>query len=369
MHLRSLSLINYKNIVQADIDFSPKINCFIGVNGAGKTNVLDAIYYLSHCKSHSNSIDSQNIFHEGDFFVIQGNYLRNEQDEHIYCGLKRKQKKQFKRNKKEYDRLSEHIGLLPLVMVSPSDNELINGGSDERRRFIDSIISQYDKAYLDVLIRYNNALQQRNALLKSHTTDASLYEIWEEQMAIYGNEIYQKRLLFMNEFLPIFREYHKLLSLENEEVGLRYESSMQSGDAIQQLAASRERDRLFGFSSKGTHKDDLEITLGDFPIKRVGSQGQNKTCLVALKLAQFDFLKKHGKITPILLFDDIFDKLDTFRVEQIIALVSEEHFGQIFITDTNRRHLDEILAKISQQIRIFSVENGIVRIDNLTIDN
>ena len=364
MYLHSLSIINYKNIVQADIDLSPKINCFIGVNGAGKTNILDAIYYLSYCKSHSNSIDSQNIFHEADFFVIQGSYLRNEQEEHIYCGLKRRQKKQFKRNKKEYERLSEHIGLLPLVMVSPSDNELINGGSDERRRFLDSIISQYDRPYLEVLIRYNNALQQRNALLKSNTTDDSLYEIWEEQMAIYGKEIYQKRMMFINEFLPIFRKYHELLSLGSEEVGLCYESTMQNGDAVQQLAASRERDRLLGFSSKGTHKDDLEMTLGDYPIKRVGSQGQNKTCLVALKLAQFDFLKKHGKITPILLFDDIFDKLDAFRVEQIIALVSEEHFGQIFITDTNRKHLDEILSKISQQIQIFVVEKGAIKTQN-----
>ena len=364
MYLHSLSIINYKNIVQADIDLSPKINCFIGVNGAGKTNILDAIYYLSYCKSHSNSIDSQNIFHEADFFVIQGSYLRNEQEEHIYCGLKRRQKKQFKRNKKEYERLSEHIGLLPLVMVSPSDNELINGGSDERRRFMDSIISQYDRPYLEVLIRYNNALQQRNALLKSNTTDDSLYEIWEEQMAIYGKEIYQKRMMFINEFLPIFRKYHELLSLGSEEVGLCYESTMQNGDAVQQLAASRERDRLLGFSSKGTHKDDLEMTLGDYPIKRVGSLGQNKTCLVALKLAQFDFLKKHGKITPILLFDDIFDKLDAFRVEQIIALVSEEHFGQIFITDTNRKHLDEILSKISQQIQIFVVEKGAIKTQN-----
>ena len=360
MYLRSLSIVNYKNILQAEIEFSPKINCFIGVNGAGKTNILDAIYYLSYCKSHSNSIDSQNIFHDGDFFVIQGNYLRNEQEEHIYCGLKRKQKKHFKRNKKEYERLSEHIGLLPLVMVSPSDSELINGGSDERRRFMDSIISQYDKAYLNGLIRYNNALQQRNALLKSNTTDASLYEIWEEQMALYGKEIYQKRALFIDEFLPIFQRYYELLSLGSENVGLRYESTMGNGDVVQQFAANRERDRILGFTSRGAHKDDLEMTLGNYPIKRVGSQGQNKTYLVALKLAQFDFLKKHGKITPILLFDDIFDKLDTIRVEQIIALVSEEHFGQIVITDTNRRHLDEILSGIEQQTRIFVVEEGAV---------
>lgn len=358
MNLQNLSLINYKNIREAEIGFSPKINCFIGANGTGKTNILDAIYYLSYCKSHNNSIDTQNIYHDEDFFVIQGTYSRNNNEENIYCGLKRKQKKQFKRNKKEYERLSDHIGLLPLVMISPYDNQLISEGSDERRKFMDSIISQYDKTYLHSLIRYNNALQQRNSLLKSNCNDSSLFEIWEEQLSTFGIEIYEKRLQFISEFLPVFQTYHQYLSLGNEEVGLHYESQMGIANITQQLYASRERDKILGYTTKGIHKDELEMLLGEYPIKRVGSQGQNKTYLIALKLAQFDFLKKLSGITPILLLDDIFDKLDADRVKQIISLVSEEHFGQIFITDTNREHLDEILLQVSQETKLFTVKNG-----------
>jgi DNA replication and repair protein RecF len=358
MYLDKLSLINYKNILQAEISFSPKINCLIGANGAGKTNVLDAIYYLSYCKSHSNSIDVQNISHDQDFFVIQGNYLINGSEEHIYCGLKRKQKKQFKRNKKEYERLSDHIGVLPLVMISPDDNSLIAEGSEERRRFVDSIISQNDKEYLHTLINYNNALAQRNSLLKSNCLDASLYEIWEEQLAEFGHHIYEKRLHFIQEFIPIFQSFYEFLSLNNEQVSLFYESQLSKGGLLEQLAASRERDRILGYTTKGTHKDELDMLLGEFPIKRVGSQGQNKTYLIALKLAQFNFLKQISKINPILLLDDIFDKLDARRVKQIVHLVSEDNFGQIFITDTNREHLDEILKEMHQDTKIFMVENG-----------
>ncbi len=358
MFLRQLSIINYKNIKQAEIEFLPKINCFIGQNGSGKTNVLDAVYYLSYCKSHSNSIDSQNINHEEDFFVIQGEYLVNEKEEQIYCGLKRKQRKVFRRNKKEYERLSEHIGLLPLVLISPNDSSLIAEGSDERRRFVDSIISQYDKEYLHALIQYNNALQQRNSLLKAHATDAALYEIWEGQMVLHGLFIFERRTAFIAEFTPIFQEFYQYLSKNNEHVSLSYESQLQKEPFATQLARSRERDNLLGYTSKGTHKDELEMLLGEYPIKRVGSQGQNKTYLIALKLAQFKFLKKISKITPILLLDDIFDKLDSSRVTQIVHLVSEDNFGQIFITDTNREHLDEILKQIHQDTRIFIVNNG-----------
>ncbi len=360
MFLQHLSLINYKNINQAEIDFSLKINCFIGSNGAGKTNILDAIYYLSYCKSHKNSIDSQNITHEENFFVLQGKYLINGSEENIYCGLKRKQKKQFKRNKKEYERLSEHIGILPLVMISPDDSSLISEGSEIRRKFIDSIISQNDKEYLQALIQYNNALSQRNSLLKSNCTDNTLYDIWEEQMNNFGEIIFNGRKKFIDQFKPIFQSFHQFLSSDNEEVSISYNSQLENDSLKKLLERSRERDLILGYSTKGTHKDELEMLLGSHPIKKEGSQGQNKTFLIALKLAQFDFLKRISKINPLLLLDDIFDKLDGNRVKQIIKLVSEDNFGQIFMTDTNREHLDEIITEIHQDAKIFIVKNGLV---------
>lgn len=358
MLIRKLTLLNFKNIKQAEIEFSPKINCFIGSNGSGKTNVLDAIYYLSYCKSHTNTIDSQNITHEEEFFVIQGDYVVGGNDEHVYCGLKRRQKKQFKRNKKDYGRLSDHIGMLPLVLISPDDQQLISEGSGERRRFIDSIISQYDKEYLHVLIQYNNALMQRNSLLKSNCRDTSLFEVMEEQLAEYGKHIFEKRKQFLCEFLPIFQQFYNYLSQEKETVGLNYQSQLDEDDLLPMLKHSRERDSILGYTSKGVHKDELEMLLESYPIKRIGSQGQNKTYLIALKLAQFTFLKNISKKTPIFLLDDIFDKLDRERVMQIIRLVGEENFGQIFITDTNREHLDQMLLHLKQDAWIFAVEQG-----------
>lgn len=358
MYLKQLSLLNYKNITEAEIHFSPKINCFIGFNGAGKTNILDAIYYLSYCKSHSNSIDNQNITHQADFFVLQGNYIINDKEENIYCGLKRKHKKQFKRNKKEYERLSDHIGLLPLVIISPNDTELIAEGSDERRKFIDTIISQFDNQYLQCLINYNNCLQQRNSLLKNECKDVALFEIWEEQMVELGESIYQKRKDFIADFLPIFKQYYRIISQGKETVDLKYNSQLSLLNFKAELEKSRERDSYLGYTGKGIHKDDLEMMIGDYPIKRLGSQGQNKTYLIALKLAKFDFLKNIIKYNPILLMDDIFDKLDAQRVKQIVKLVSEDHFGQIFITDTNREHLDDIIKEMHQDSLIFTVDKG-----------
>lgn len=361
MQLNSISIVNYKNISEADLEFSPKINCFIGNNGMGKTNLLDAIYYLSFCKSHSNSIDSQNILHNADFFVIQGKYQVGENYEEIYCGMKRRQKKQFKRNKKDYERLSDHIGLLPLVLVSPDDSSLINEGSDERRKFIDSVISQYNKNYLSELLHYNNALKQRNALLKLETpADTSLFEIWEEQMVAHGHYIYNKRKEFIEEFIPIFQNFYSFISSGNEQISLSYLSQYDKYDVKKHIEETRQRDIILGYSTCGIHKDELEMQLDTYPIKRVGSQGQNKTYLISLKLAQFDFLKRIHKISPLLLLDDIFDKLDSERVKKIIELVSEDYFGQIFITDTNREHLDHILSQIDQPSSIFKVNNGSV---------
>lgn len=363
MWLKRISILNYKNLEQVELSFSRKMNCIIGKNGMGKTNLLDAVYYLSFCKSATNPIDSQNIRHDQEFFVIQGFYETDVQEpEEVYCGLKRKQKKQFKRNKKEYTRLSDHIGLIPLVMVSPADSLLIAGGSEERRRFMDVVISQFDREYLDALIRYNKALMQRNTLLKSDMEpEEELMAVWEEMMAAAGSVVYQKRKAFIDEFIPVFQSYYTYISQDREQVSLAYESHASQGELLQQIKDSRQRDRIMGYSLKGVHKDDLVMQLGDFPIKREGSQGQNKTYLIALKLAQFDFLKRTGsQTTPLVLLDDIFDKLDASRVEQIVKLVAGDSFGQIFITDTNRDHLDKILKKIEGDYTLFEVDNGAV---------
>ena len=362
MILKRISILNYKNLEQVELSFSPKLNCFFGQNGMGKTNLLDAVYFLSFCKSAGNPIDSQNICHDADFFVIQGFYeAADGTPEEIYCGMKRRQKKQFKRNKKEYTRLSDHIGFLPLVMVSPADSELIAGGSDERRRFMDVVISQYDKEYLDALIRYNKALVQRNTLLKSEQpVEEELFLVWEEMMAQAGEVVFRKREAFIREFIPIFQSFYSFISQDREKVGLSYDSHARDASLLEVLKESRARDQILGYSLRGVHKDELNMLLGDFPIKREGSQGQNKTYLVALKLAQFDFLKRTGTTVPLLLLDDIFDKLDASRVEQIIKLVAGNSFGQIFITDTNREHLDRILHKVGSDYKMFRVEQGTV---------
>ena len=364
MILKKISILNYKNIEQAELDFSPKLNCFFGQNGMGKTNLLDAVYFLSFCKSAGNPVDSQNIRHEADFFVIQGFYeAADGTPETIYCGMKRRQKKQFKRNKKEYTRLSDHIGFLPLVMVSPADSVLIAGGSEERRRFMDVVISQYDKEYLNALIRYNKAMQQRNTLLKSEQpVEGALFDVLEDIMAQTGEVVFHKREQFIQEFIPIFQSFYSFISEDKEKVALMYESHARGASLRELLKESRERDKIMGFSLKGVHKDELNMVLGDFPIKREGSQGQNKTYLIALKLAQFDFLKRTGSTEPLLLLDDIFDKLDALRMEQIIKLVAGDSFGQIFITDTNREHLDRILHKVGGDYKIFRVEKGRVEV-------
>jgi len=362
MVAKQISILNFKNLEQVDLTFSPKMNCFFGNNGMGKTNLLDALFYLSFCKNHTNLSDSQLIKHDMDFCVLQGAYLfEDNHPEEIYCGVKRKHHKIFKRNKKEYEKLSEHIGLLPLVMISPADTDLIQGGSDERRKFVDMVISQYDKLYLQSLIRYNKALIQRNSLLKStdsQSFDSALFEIWEEQLAENGRIIYEKRRQFVIEFLPIFKEFHRFICEAGEGVDLIYQSQLSDADSMSLLAQKRERDKILGYTSVGIHKDDFDFLLDGYLMRKVGSQGQSKTYLIALKLAQFNFLVKTGSSTPILLLDDVFDKLDAERVEQIVKLVIQDQFGQIFITDTNRKYLDEILNKMNHDYKLFQVENG-----------
>jgi DNA replication and repair protein RecF len=367
MILEKISLINYKNIQTATLELSPKINCFIGQNGVGKTNVLDAIYYLSFCHSANNPIDSQVIRHGEEFFMIEGKYTddnsNSDEDLLITCGFKPGTKKHFKKNKKEYKRLSEHIGLIPVVMVSPSDTLLIDGGSEERRRLMDMVISQYDHSYIEALNRYNKALQQRNTMLKAEEEpNIDVISLWEEQMAIAGEHIYQKRDAFVKEMIPIFQRFYETISGNREQVVLNYVSHCQRGPLLEVIQRDRFKDRAVGYSLHGIHRDDLEIALGGHQMKREGSQGQHKTFVIALKLAQFDFLKRtNTKTTPLLLLDDIFDKLDAQRVEQIVSLVAGNEFGQIFVTDTNRDHLDQILSASSHDYKIFYVEEGNVQ--------
>lgn len=363
MILNRLSIFNYKNIPSAELEFVPKLNCLVGMNGEGKTNVLDAIHFLSLAKSATTSMDSQAIMHGQELMSIEGQYEHEDgTHETIQCGLKKGQKKVLRRGKKAYRRIAEHIGLIPLVMVSPADQWLIAGGSEERRRFLDIVISQYNPVYLDALVRYNKALQQRNALLKQEEEpDNELLALLEEEMARVGTYIYEERKKYVELFIPTFQSFYSLISQEREQVSLEYSSHGERGDLLEVIRRDRAKDRAVGYSLHGTHRDDLQMMLGGFPIKREGSQGQNKTFLTALKLAQFDFLRQTGSHTaPLLLLDDIFDKLDATRVEQIIKLVSGDHFGQIFITDTNREHLDHILATTTSSYRLFHVKGGII---------
>lgn len=363
MFLSRLSIVNYKNIREASLSFSPKMNCFIGHNGEGKTNLLDAVYYLSFCRSASTSADTFVIRHDEDFFMLNGTYINDEDEEElIYCGMKRGTKKHFKRNNKEYKRLSTHIGLIPLILISPSDTSMIEGGSEERRRLIDVVVSQYDNTYIDALNRYNKALQQRNALLRADDEpDADLLSLWEEQMAEYGETVYRKRNDFVEQLTPLFMKYYERISGDREAVSLNYVSHCQRGPLLDVIRRDRHKDRAVGYSLHGIHRDDLEMLIGGYPVKREGSQGQNKTFVIALKLAQFDFLKHVcSKTTPILLLDDIFDKLDAGRVENIVRIVAGSDFGQIFLTDTNREHLDRILRGSALDYRLFNVEGGVV---------
>ena len=360
MILKRLTILNYRNIATAELDFSPKVNCFVGQNGEGKTNVLDAIYFLSLTKSTINAVDSANVRHGEEMMMVQGIYDLNGTEEEISIGMKLHQKKHVKRNKKEYKRLAEHIGLLPLIIASPNDSTIISGGSDERRRLMDMVISQYDSEYMNALMTYNKALQQRNAMLKAEEEpNDDIISIYEEMMAENGERIYAKRQAFIEEFVPVFQQFYTAISGNNEQVSLRYTSHCQRGPLLDIIQRDRPKDRIMGYSLHGIHKDELEMTLDGYPIKREGSQGQNKTYMISLKLAQFDFLKRTGsQTTPLLLLDDIFDKLDAQRVEQIVNLVSGDAFGQIFITDTNRENLDKILERSQGNYKIFHVESG-----------
>lgn len=362
MHLNKLSIVNFKNYEQAEFVFSDRINCFVGDNGVGKTNLLDAIHYLALAKSYFNAVDSQNIMHDKEFAVIQGDFIRDEKPELIYCGIQRNRRKQFRRNKKEYQKLSEHIGLIPLVMISPADSSLILEGGEERRKFINSVIAQFDRNYLEDLIQYNHALSQRNKLLKdishSENFDRDYLSVWDDQLISYGQKIFEVRKDFISKLLPVFSDYYRTISGEKEEVELIYESQLFKNDLGTLLQESLRKDMILQYTTCGIHKDELDMRLGGYPLKKTGSQGQQKTFVVAMKLAKFDFIKKVCKMNPVLLLDDIFDKFDLTRVEQIIRLVAENNFGQIFITDTSIPHLKKILEEIKIDHKVFIIENN-----------
>ena len=419
MILQSLNILNYRNIREASLEFSPKLNCFVGLNGQGKTNVLDAIYLLSFTKSAYTSQDSLNITHGEDMAMVQGVYITSPQPSPqgrelseqsqfsslegrsggvttISCGLRRGVKKQFRKDKKDYQRLIDHIGLLPLVMISPSDQQLIDEGSDERRRFMDVVIGQRNRKFLDCLATYNALLKQRNALLKQLQTppqpspqgrevSEDLLEVLEWQMVEPAEYIFRARTEFFKEFEPYFQEvYNRIATSPNLPQGeekeikriatspdlpqgeekeipqLRYVSQLQDRDLREAYVRTRQRDLILGWTSQGPHKDDLDMRLGEWPLKQVGSQGQQRTFVLALKLAQALYLGNSTGEAPILLLDDIFDRLDSERVERIVAMVQGEEFGQIFITDTDRQHLTEIIQP-GPEAKIFHVENGVIK--------
>jgi len=366
MFLKKLSVANFKNYSEAGLEFSAKINCFIGNNGEGKTNLLDAIHYLSFCKSFFNSVDYQNIRHNTDFFAIHGTYSKNgDTPDTVSCIQKLNQKKIFRLNKKEYDRLSDHIGLYPLVMISPYDRDLINEGSDVRRKYIDSVMSQFDKFYLSDLINYNKSLFQRNALLKhfgeTQTFQHESLEVWNEKLISLGNKVFLARKKFIAEFIPVFQHYYEFISGGKEKVGIEYESQLFHGDFLQLLQDAEEKDCYARYSTVGIHKDDLIFEIDGYPIKKYGSQGQQKSFVVAIKLAQFEYTRNLKGFNPLLLFDDIFDKLDDQRVEQLIKLVSADSFGQVFITDTQLYRIENIFIQNDIEHRIFEVADGTVK--------
>jgi DNA replication and repair protein RecF len=359
VYLKNLSILQYKNLEEIDYQLDHKINCFVGQNGVGKTNVLDAIYHLAFGKSYFNPLALQNIMHDKDFYVIDGIFDKDERTEQIICSLKKGNKKTLKRNGKIYDKIADHVGLIPLVMISPSDQDLIAEGGETRRRFLDNVISQLDPKYLQFLINYHKVLAQRNALLKyfalNRVFDESNLEIYDLQLHEYGAYIFKKRQEFVTQFLPIFTHFHQEISNSKEQVTILYHSDLQNKNTLEILQENLQKDRILQYTSVGIHKDDLQFTINFYPIKKFGSQGQQKSFLIALKLAQFESIKQISHQKPILLFDDIFDKLDAERVEKIIQMINNETFGQIFISDTHAERTKNLVAAVHQSYKIFEM--------------
>lgn len=361
MRLKYLKTYNFKNIVSFEEEFSNGINCFTGPNSIGKTNLLDSIHYLSFTKSYFNTLDIKNIRHGENFYAIHGTFSASSNDVKVSCIQREGQKKQFLINEKPYKRFSEHIGKFPLIMISPYDQDLINDGSEIRRKFADIVISQFDTKYLESLVIYNKLLQQRNNLLKQfaekNTFDENYLSMWDEQMQPHCNYIFQERNSFFTELIPVFQQYYYAISNLNETVDLQYISQFHEGISLTELLKkNREKDRILKHTTAGIHKDDIALFINGYHVKNYGSQGQQKTYVTALKLAQYDYIKKHKNLSPILLLDDIFDKLDESRVGNIIKIVGEEQFGQVFITDTNAERINKLLSRVHEPGKLFKME-------------
>ena len=366
MYLKKISLLNFKNIAQEELALCPGINCLVGDNGAGKTNVIDAVYYLSMCKSSLTMTDGQSVRHGADFFLAEGQYLTDAgKTESVVCSFSRKGGKVLKRNGKEYERLSDHVGLIPAVIVSPADSALISDAADERRRYLNGFISQLDRTYLAAVMRYNGVLAERNRLLKN-MPDETMLRIYDLQLVEQGNRIHALRREFTQRLQPVVADYYRTLSGDREQVELHYKSELNDRPFDELLLAARQKDLANEFTTAGIHRDDLVLKIGGYPLRKYGSQGQQKSFLIALKLAQYTIVAREKGEKPILLLDDLFDKLDAGRVEQLIRLVSEDSFGQILITDCNPTRLRTILDKAGGEYALFTVGNGAVTQGNAT---
>lgn len=359
MFIKNLKLFNFKNHNEKSFDFSPEINCFVGNNGAGKTNILDALHYLSMAKSFLGNLDAQNILHDSDFFAIEAEIQGEEKNDIIKVQLPKEGKKIIKKNDKTYERIADHIGFLPSVMISPYDANLISDGSESRRKFLDAMISQTDSDYLFALIQYQKTLQQRNALLKyfakNRTFDLDSLEIYNDPLNKFGTQIFEKRQRFVASILPTIQHFYEIISKGNEKVTVIYESNLNEQNFEEILSENLEKDRVLTYTSRGIHKDDLRFEMNGNLIKKFGSQGQQKSFLIALKLAQIKRIKDITNKNPILLLDDIFDKLDDNRVSQLIELVNQQNFGQIFITDTHRERTESVVKRINEESKIFQI--------------
>lgn len=361
MYLKKLVLINFKNIAQAEITLSERLNCFVGDNGAGKTNVLDAVYYLSMSKSALTMTDGQSVRHGEDFFVVEGTYAGDSgSNDTVNCSFLRRSGKVLKLNGKEYDRMADHVGRFPVVMVSPQDSVLITDAAEERRRYLNAFLSQLDRDYLASLMRYNAVLAERNRFLKS-SSDEQMLQIYDMQLADHAARIYERRRDIIDRMRPLVAEFYRRLSGDREQVEIEYRSELASASMGELLLASRERDIVNGFTTSGVHRDDMSLRIGGYPLRKYGSQGQQKSFLMSLKLAQYRILAEVCGERPLLLLDDLFDKLDTSRVENLLTLVAGDDFGQIFITDCNRSRLETILSRAGEKYALFMVEGGDIR--------
>jgi len=361
MYLEHLSLINYKNFEADQFTFDSSINCLVGRNGSGKTTILDAIYHLAFTKSYFNPQSTQNVRHGAELFTLEGKFKINEKDFDLFIGFKKGTKKTVKLNGKTYERISDHIGKIPLVIISPADQDLISEGSETRRKFIDSIISQSDSDYLNALLKYNQALSQRNSLLKyfanNNVFQKDTLALYDELLIENGSIIFEKRNDFLNHFSKHFIEQYKSISpIESEIVEVKYDSELLKTDFKTLLERSLSKDRLLQYTSAGIHKDDLMLLLNGYPIKKFGSQGQQKSFLIALRFAQYAFLKNQKNQKPIVLLDDIFDKLDDQRVMRLVALVENDFFGQLFISDTNSKRTEEVVKATGRNYVIHHLE-------------